>query len=679
MKKITLTLFFASIVWSYIFGQHIMEVIPGDREVTIQTLLHNNNVHVPEPNSLHVYDGETLTEIDYPLVDGVQLRSPFRGNIFVYRDAVHLILDRDPSRRFVARYNDGAFTLTLIPGLLNSDVVVFRGKMYMVVEVPLDVPKLVSFDGTTFRDVTALPPCPFFALHATNENIYINGLFTEGPYYLARYNGTSFTNIPFGGPMEPIERILEDDDSDDCYLIADNVVLYFDGTAASVQLFFSEDPATHVMGASLFGDDFYFQVSNDVATELYRFTGTVITTVSPPAGTQFLRPLPQDNLIAYRDALYVPVTVGGMPYVYRYDGINWESIFSPGIVSDRLQISARPGKLVFYQAYQSEFAYEYNGYGFDSFTTPAGVDHFAQQMLTARCYHVWLGSNYDSEASAWRFTLMKETFDSLCVSSGSTPVIPGNIAEYDRLFIGNHARERDWCWTGIDIDWEWPICFPPCAPSQMRTSLTDKSGKTAWQKIFDKPISASIPLNDSEPYTLSVDIEKDKKFGNVLTLDKELVNNGIEDLSLDFYPKEGYFFLDVETDNKQQVPLTMNLRNTKGESLWEKKLTAPFHDVIYDRIDKAGDYLQFSLQTPGKSNVTYYPNPFTDKLNVIIAKGSDPVSLSVMNMNGKMVLQKEFVDAGDYSIELSGQKSGLYILTIKEGVNTRRALIELKE
>jgi hypothetical protein len=678
MKKTTLVFFLVAIC-SCTFAQHIMEVIPGERDVTVQTLLYNNNVHVPEPNSLHVYDGNVMMEIDYPTVDGIRLRTPFRGNIFVFGDAVHLVLDHSPSRRFIARYSSGAFTLTPITGFLNSDVVVFRGKMYMVVEVPRDVPKLISFDGTRFRDVTTLPYSPFYKLIATDENVYINGYFAEGPYYLACYNGTSFTNIPFGGAMEQIDRVIEDNDSDDCYLISDNVVLYFDGTAASSQLFYSEDPTAHVMGAALFRDEFYFQVSNHPVTELYRFSGATLTTVSPPAGTEFLRPY-QSDLVIYRDGMYVPISNGGIPSVFHYDGTDWEPFFGTGIVSDRLQIHARAGKLVMYQANLSQFAYEYNGRSFEAFATPAGVDHFAEYKLTTDCYHLWVGSRFDTASASWHFMLMKETFDSLCVAPGSSSVIPGDIAEYDRIIIGNHARERDWCWTGIDIDWVLPICItPPCPTPQVQTRLTDKYGKTAWEKIFDKPFSASIPLNDSEPYQLSIDIEKDKKFGNVLMLDKDLVSNGVEDLSLDFYPKDGYFFLDVETDKKQQVPLTMTLRNTNGEALWEKKFTAPFHDVIYDRVEKAGDYLQVSLQTQGKSGVSYYPNPFSAKLNFTIAKGSDPVNVSVMNMNGKMVLQEEFGDGGDYAIEMNGQKAGLYILIIKEGANTRRELIEFKD
>ncbi len=685
MKKITLTLFLAAICLS-LFAQHIMEVIPPDtRGSGAIALEHRNTGYLPHFNSLDIYDGNSLTVVPLPMVDGVQLY--FDRDILVYGDEVYLTMRNGPYRQYIARFRDGVFSLARLPAVEASNIVVFNGKMYMVA-FDDDTYKLVSYDGSTFRNVITFPHTASYQIRATSNYLYVTER-RHGPwgrpdeFYLTRYNGVSSTSFRFPDDAGWLDEVFELSRSGESYFVTSNTVIYSDG-GTLFELFHRDPIDVDITGEVLWRNQLYFRTSNGrfQPTEFHRCSGATIATIEPPSGTTFLYPnlWTDDNVVVYRDALYVPVTAGGVPSAYRYDGSGWESVFSPGTTSTNLEIRERRGKLVFFQRNFSEFAYEYNGFGFESFSIPPGADFFGEYLLATRCYYLWLAAIDRPDLGGFNFILMKETFDSLCVAPGSSSVIPGHIAKYDRLIIGNHAPERDWCWTGIDVDWEVPICItPPCPLPQMQTRLTDKSGKTVWEKVFDKPFSSSIPFNDVEPYALSIDVESDKKFHNVLLLDKELVNNGVEDLSLDFYPKDGYFFLDVETEMIQQVGLTMTLRNANGESLWDKKFTAPFHDVIYDRVDKAGAYLQFSLQGEAKSGVSYYPNPFNGKLSITIAKGSDPVSVSIMNLNGKMIMQKQFDDAGEHTIEMNSEKSGLYILTIKEGGNSRRELIELKD
>ena len=143
------------------------------------------------------------------------------------------------------------------------------------------------------------------------------------------------------------------------------------------------------------------------------------------------------------------------------------------------------------------------------------------------------------------------------------------------------------------------------------------------------------------------------------------------------FPKKDYFYMKVGTRKQQEVPIALTLRNTKGESLWQENFTAPMDKLIREYVSEPGAYLQVSLQQE-TSGVNYYPNPFKENLTLEVAEGTAPVSMSLSDLNGKIMFQTKIPGSGKHSINVGSQKSGLYILTIVEGNLTRRELVQIE-
>ena len=76
-----------------------------------------------------------------------------------------------------------------------------------------------------------------------------------------------------------------------------------------------------------------------------------------------------------------------------------------------------------------------------------------------------------------------------------------------------------------------------------------------------------------------------------------------------------------------------------------------------------------SLEEIEKSNATLicYPNPVIDKLHVFFPKTDKNVTISVWNVNGQMVISRNFanvVNLQQETIDFSGIPNGLYIVRI---------------
>jgi len=400
--------------------------------------------------------------------------------------------------------------------------------------------------------------------------------------------------------------------------------------------------------------------------------GTTCSEVLPPEGSW----VSQAEGTIYRGELHIPVHIGDRDYVYRYDGATFNRVLEIPAGRHAIWLSVRGGKLLILG--YDDVAYEYDGTVLVSIQSPGHEVIYASHESTF-CHHTWTLLNTEAISPDARWSFAIETPDSTCViPGGSAPIIPGRLGEYERVTIEPYGRERDWCWTGIDVSWVInPICaLPPCIPYSVQTTLTDSQGKTVWNRTFDKPFSTSFSMED-KPYALSVSVEKDKTFEQVLLMDQNLVNNGIESVSFDMYPKEDYFYFTVNTKKQQQVPITLTLRNTKGESLWQEKFTAPLDKYIRAFVEKPGDYLQVSLQQQ-TSGVMYYPNPFKENLTLEVAEGTAPVSISLSDLNGKVMFQSKLPGPGKHSVNVGSLKSGLYILTIVEGNLTRRELVKIE-
>lgn len=239
-----------------------------------------------------------------------------------------------------------------------------------------------------------------------------------------------------------------------------------------------------------------------------------------------------------------------------------------------------------------------------------------------------------------------------------------------------YARERDWCWTGIDIDWKIEgICTtPPCPPPSVEATLTDKHGKIAWQKNSDKPFSEQFPAD--EPYTLSIGVGKDKSMSRVFDFDQHLVSKGMEEISMKIFPDEKYFQLTANTKNKEKTPFTLSLLDTKGEAVWQQNFVAPMDERIRAFTSQPGNYFRFSIPGNENSSITFYPNPFQGSITIEAKELDIPLTISLSDLNGKIITQRIMHEAGSYTIDADNQKPGLYILTFS-GKQTRRELVQL--
>lgn len=676
MKKMTLTFFMAATLCSFTFAQHVMEMIEGDYSSPPRSLVHDNRLFIPTGSTLKVYTGEAFEDFSLPVVGGIRLT--FSQDIFSFRGSPYLTMYAEPDNWFIGRFTGSGVSNFRLPHSLISNVIVFNGLAYLVLRTTSGE-KLYSFNGTSLVEVASFTGETRYNLHVAGSFLYIDGSDRRSRT-LHRYNGATLTSIPVPSSSRGLSDVFQIRSSSSAYIVLYDVLYHYNGVTLTEV--FRHPYELGIANPVMWNGVLYFRYYTGGTFEelLYRCSGTTLTEVTLPAGTSLSESINDGVVTIYRDHLYTPLLVEDETVVYRFDGATWESVYNWGDRGNSLTIKERRGKLVFYRVVNDRIAVEYDGAStFESFGLPPGIDWFAEPAGTTACYHLWMTGRVEDDEHKWSF--VKETFDTVCVtpSPGSASVIPANLGEFERFGMGHHARDRDWCWTGIDVDWDIiPICLtPPCAPPSVQTTLVDKTGKISWQKIFDKPFTSSFSLSDTQPYTLSVAVEKDKKFGSVLLLDKDLVNKGVDDLSIDFRPKQDYFRLTVSTDKQQEVPMIMTLRNTAGASLWEKKFTAPFDDVISAYIAKAGDYLQFSLQAQPKS-ISYYPNPFNGKLNFTTDNGSDAIAIAVSDMNGKVITQKQLKDSGEHSIDITGQKPGLYILTITEGKTIRKELIQLQ-
>ncbi|WP_256010456.1 T9SS type A sorting domain-containing protein [Desertivirga xinjiangensis] len=91
------------------------------------------------------------------------------------------------------------------------------------------------------------------------------------------------------------------------------------------------------------------------------------------------------------------------------------------------------------------------------------------------------------------------------------------------------------------------------------------------------------------------------------------------------------------------------------------------------QVDFNGDF-NYSEVQPVKvpllqaSEITYYPNPVTDKLMVSFKKPSDQVQYSLTDISGRLVFKRsDQYTAGPLEVNLTTVPSGVYILSVKSG------------
>jgi hypothetical protein len=257
----------------------------------------------------------------------------------------------------------------------------------------------------------------------------------------------------------------------------------------------------------------------------------------------------------------------------------------------------------------------------------------------------------------------------------STIIMPESFESFERVDFDIYARDRDWCWTDLLIGWEClvpPFCSDPFFSAQLTYN-----DKPVWHMDFNKPLDISLPLNkDFQRFTLAMKV--DDKLRDVIIVDDNLIKNGLERISFSTNPKEKFVTIKATTVNGVEVPFSMTLTNKEGKSIWHETFVAPVEKDISDLASEPGVMLKFSGSSE-LANINYYPNPFSEQLNVVIDNVSEGSSeVSIYSLQGKKILQQPVDKSGSTTIKMTGQKPGLYILVLKTEFSETRNLVELK-
>ena len=76
--------------------------------------------------------------------------------------------------------------------------------------------------------------------------------------------------------------------------------------------------------------------------------------------------------------------------------------------------------------------------------------------------------------------------------------------------------------------------------------------------------------------------------------------------------------------------------------------------------------------------LSLFPNPVEDLLNIKLPNQTSPVSLQLVDVNGQVVYERNTVKGDELNIDVSGYKSGVYVLVLRSGgkVEKRKVVIQ---
>jgi len=682
MKKITLTLFLLFIISSIVFSQRTLEIITAPEPHHFHEVADDSFAYFTTDGSMfYRYDGTATQSFMFPMRDDVQTNYNLLYNeLLIYKSSVYVTLLA--YGEFLYRFDGTSFLPIDFPGPIASNVVIYRERIYAMIRTETGS-RLYSFDGTTIREVPSSSVTSIKCRLSAGSFLYIQGS-VEAPVigyaaFLKKYDGATIEDITVPALMGTI-RTFHQLASNKVYFVCDaaiNEEIYYYNGSTLTEVYHGAE-GSQIVSPVLFRRSLYFTTrSVPFPPVLMKCSETGSSEVAIPSSLTLLG---LTNMAVFRDNLYLPLSTASEENIYLYNGSAFIEFFTPPDGINGVSIKVRQGMLsILARPGTDDVAYEYDGVSFTEIRAPGGEQIF-QAEESSECFHVWMLGYFDKKALEQKFVLAVEKPDAICTppDEESVIIIPREISGYEHFVLEGPAFLRDWCWSGIDIDWEGQPCVYPCEEPKFTSTLKDKNGKIAWQKTFSEPFSASIPLADTQPYELSLAVEKNNTPNNVLVFDKDLVNKGVESIVIDLYPKDEYIYLTVTTDKNVKIPFTMSLKNTQGQSLWEGKYTAPMDQLIREFVSKAGDYLQFSLQQAAVSGVTYYPNPSTGKFTIDVNNDNQAVSVSVSDFNGQIIYKMDNLRQGENTFEVPGQKAGLYVLTIVEGKSIRKELISVK-
>jgi hypothetical protein len=602
------------------------------------------------------------------LHEGVELTAAQQREIIEFRSSLYFILEKtSTANKYLFRFDGSAFHQLLLPGIPVSDPVIFEDNLYVLIQVGRVV-KLFGFDGVSLREVafSEIPMTRTYRLFVAGQYLYLtgNGNPTAQPSTVKRFDGSRFFTLPpFGGILE----IVAIPGTDRIYVnILNQRVLYFDGSV--LRIIYEED--TYFYSLHVLNNVVYFLSFVDSSPVIFQHDGSNLSTLDLPEGTA----LAYNPLLVYRNKLMIPAVVDGSDdIIFEYDGSTFIRTFDvPGLLNNPLPFLKDGNYMIITDPRNGPRGFEYDGTTYTEIIAPAGrnLDSF---LTGTSCFDLWSVAYWTSDGPLF------EIAETRNCPPPPVATIPEGLRDYQRIDIAINGKYRDWCWTDIVVDWEIvPICpIPePCPGPSFNVSLTDVMSKEIWNERFEKPFELKFPFEDIQ-HTLTLSSLGDNgKLEDLFILDDELVSKGLSAINISMLPQENYFRLKAETDN-EDVPFMMSLLNKEGKVIWQNEFIAPLETEITATVNEPGATLKFSSIAPnqkqledyGITEVNFYPNPYKGKLFVDIkTKGVEvPAQVIIRNLEGQTIWDKQLKAPVQHVIEMSDQKPGLYIVTVKVG------------
>lgn len=374
----------------------------------------------------------------------------------------------------------------------------------------------------------------------------------------------------------------------------------------------------------------------------------------------------------YNGDLYIPTfpdLIPPSPRTYglnRFDGTTQTAIAMPaGLRYTKTTLEVYAGKLWGAMNDGSVFPqwYAYDGSTFSATAVPSGTRIHPggdQRVFQCKLYIVL------STGPVFGAPVLSLFTYSDVHACGLLPTV---IDRFDRFDIRAYGHEREWCWTGIDVDWTLPTpCTFPCVDPLIRAALLDKPGQEVWSKTYNKPFQATFPVDDKQSFIATTGIEINKVFQDFVVLDKELVPAGIEELKLQMSPRDQKIQLAVATEKNAKVPFVMALQDAAGKTLWQQKFTAPLATGVNGVTSQRGTTLRFMVDgsVTQITSLSVFPNPAQTNPTIAVATNGAKLStrLTITDFFGKTVYEKDITAPITIQPDLSQAPKGLYIVRV---------------
>ncbi|HEY9045480.1 MAG TPA: T9SS type A sorting domain-containing protein [Ohtaekwangia sp.] len=657
-----------------------------------KSIFYNDKLYTAEAGATYLkgYDGTTVTQYNYPAVGGeatrVYTQYQFKEPFVAFQSKLFVTLSNS-SGQFLYNFNGSTFTSVALPGQPVSNPVVYNGQLYILTRSSTGL-ELLAYNGTTTSVAATYPLTDGFnmKLFSAASYLYVSYVDNATDYYthVIRYDGLTSLMLPPLASLDVYEIVATPGTENILLCIPGYYMYHFDGVnlvtlVDEVGAFFS---AMFSWNGALYFMEGYEPV---LPGNLFKYESGVLSTIGLPDGAN---PVYGSVPVVYNNAIYIPAEFpDSSKGIYKYNGTTVTYFTGLSGLEDKIWtgiwLGVRNGNLLIIPDTDAgDYAYEYNSttFTFTNITAPGG-ETIKNYLGSVGCWHAW------TLHSASGYAVGREDAFTCAMA-----VIPSPLWNFNNVSIYPYAPDRDWCWTGIDIHWEIdPICPVPklCPGPKFQVSLINKAGIVSWQKEFSKPFEASFGLPDKLAYTLVTSVSNDKGYTKVAELESSLVSQGITSVQFDMKPREKYFRLEVQTDKQEKIPFILALVNAKGKVIWKESFTAPLNKEITARVTEPGVLLRLLPETSirktcrdyGIYRIANYPNPARERLTVDIQSDESwqtPAEITLMNMNGTSVFSRKVDTAGQHHFELSGQKTGLYILKVSVGDVIKTSLVEVK-